>query len=166
MLSEGDRVRSRTAHAVLRRIDEETITSLTELADEGPDAVTRRLQHLDAEWDTDRVIEAEASATGLVAVTAAAVLGRAYTVLPAAVAGAVLLHALTGWYPMLPLFRRLGVRSAREIARERYALKALRGDFSGLEATDLAPAALLRPDPGPANRSVGDVPVPQEGGLK
>jgi hypothetical protein len=29
--------------------------------------------------------------------------------------------------------RRLGIRSAREIERERYALKALRGDFAGME---------------------------------
>jgi hypothetical protein len=29
----------------------------------------------------------------------------------------------------VPLFRRAGVRTATEIERERYALKALRGDF-------------------------------------
>jgi hypothetical protein len=29
----------------------------------------------------------------------------------------------------VPVFRRLGVRTAGEIDRERYALKALRGDF-------------------------------------
>ena len=29
----------------------------------------------------------------------------------------------------MPVFRRLGVRTAGEIDRERYALKALRGDF-------------------------------------
>jgi hypothetical protein len=36
---------------------------------------------------------------------------------------------VSGWYPLMPLFRRLGIRTAREIERERYALKALRGDF-------------------------------------
>jgi hypothetical protein len=41
----------------------------------------------------------------------------------------VLLHATTGGHPLMPLFRRLGLRSAKEIARERYGLKALRGDF-------------------------------------
>ena len=29
-----------------------------------------------------------------------------------------------------PIFRRLGIRSSREIQRERHALKALRGDFA------------------------------------
>jgi hypothetical protein len=32
----------------------------------------------------------------------------------------------------VPVLRRLGVRTSGEIARERYALKALRGDFSNL----------------------------------
>jgi len=33
--------------------------------------------------------------------------------------------------PPVPLLRRLGVRTASEIEAERYALKAVRGDFSG-----------------------------------
>jgi hypothetical protein len=41
----------------------------------------------------------------------------------------MLLHSLQGFYPMLPLFRRLGLRTDNEIAKERFAIKALRGDF-------------------------------------
>ena len=41
----------------------------------------------------------------------------------------VFLHAVQGWYPLLPLFRRMGIRTETEIATERYALKAIRGDF-------------------------------------
>jgi hypothetical protein len=44
-------------------------------------------------------------------------------------------HALQGWCPPVPVMRRLGVRTAREIERERYALKALRGDFDQLPDT-------------------------------
>jgi hypothetical protein len=53
------------------------------------------------------------------------------------------MHAFSGRYPVLPVLRRMGLRTSREIARERYALKALRGDFrdmgSGrsLEATSI-----------------------------
>jgi hypothetical protein len=56
----------------------------------------------------------------------------AFLAIPAAVGAAVLAHAVSGWYPLMPLFRRLGIRTAREIERERYALKALRGDFRGM----------------------------------
>ena len=44
----------------------------------------------------------------------------------------LLQHALQGWCPPLPLLRRLGVRTQAEIERERYALKAIRGDFAGV----------------------------------
>jgi hypothetical protein len=44
-------------------------------------------------------------------------------------------HALQGWCPPLPLLRRLGVRTQQEIERERYALKALRGDFDAVPGT-------------------------------
>ena len=54
------------------------------------------------------------------------------TAIPAFVGGALVLHAVTGRYPLMPVLRRLGVRTSREIARERYALKALRGDFIGV----------------------------------
>ena len=54
-------------------------------------------------------------------------------------------HALQGWCPPIELFRRLGVRTAGEIARERYALKALRGDFAAVAgATDDRAEAALR----------------------
>jgi hypothetical protein len=48
----------------------------------------------------------------------------------------VFLHAIQGWYPLLPLFRRMGIRSQDEIDRERYALKALRGDFDAVSTVD------------------------------
>jgi hypothetical protein len=41
-------------------------------------------------------------------------------------------HAVQGWCPPVPLFRRLGVRTRKEIDAEKYALKAVRGDFDEL----------------------------------
>jgi hypothetical protein len=54
---------------------------------------------------------------------------RRWFALPAIVGAFLLQHAVQGWCPPLPVFRRLGFRTAAEIDRERYALKALRGDF-------------------------------------
>lgn len=65
---------------------------------------------------------------------------RKFFALPALVAGFLLQHALQGWRPPAPLFRRLGIRTAGEIAEERDALKALRGDFDRLPApSELSP---------------------------
>ena len=55
---------------------------------------------------------------------------RRWFLLPGAVAGFLLQHAVQGWCPPLPVLRRLGVRTADEINQERFALKALRGDFA------------------------------------
>lgn len=132
---ETDRERRHTAASVLQRIDRETVARLQEYADQGPDGIARRLGELEREWDTDRAIELEASAMGLIGLALGTLVRPAFLAAPAAVGAAVFLHAMVGWYPLLPVFRRLGLRTAREIARERYALKALRGDFTGMEST-------------------------------
>jgi hypothetical protein len=139
-----DRVRSHTAAAVLRRIDDATVASLTVHAAAGSHAVGQRLIELDREWDVDRTIEVEAAAMGLVGLALGAFVNRSLLAMPALVAASVLTYALTGRYPLLPLFRRLGLRTAREIARERYALKALRGDFHAMDPE--LPATSEEPD--------------------
>jgi hypothetical protein len=139
-----DRVRSHTAAAVLRRIDDATVASLTVHAAAGSHAVGQRLIELDREWDVDRTIEVEAAAMGLVGLALGAFVNRTLLAMPALVGASVLTYALTGRYPLLPLFRRLGLRTAREIARERYALKALRGDFHAMDPE--LPATSEEPD--------------------
>ena len=47
-------------------------------------------------------------------------------------------HSVQGWCPPMPLFRKLGVRTRQEIEREKYALKALRGDFDQISEDDFA----------------------------
>ena len=126
-----DRARRHTARAVLRRIDDETVQHLTAVAHD-PAAAQRRLEALDREWDLDRTIEAEAATMGLLGLALGALVHRKLLAVPAFVGAGVLLFGTRGLYPLLPLFRRLGVRTAREIQRERYAVKALRGDFAQL----------------------------------
>ena len=97
----------------------------------GSDAIARRLEELDREWDAERALEATAAATVLVGVVLGATLDSRILVLPALAGGFLLLHALGGWCPPSLLGRR-GRRSAAKINEERYALKSLRGDFQGL----------------------------------
>jgi hypothetical protein len=84
---------------------------------------------LDREWDIERTLEANAASVALIGLGLGTFLDRRLYVLPALVCGFLLQHAIQGWCPPVPLFRRLGVRTASEIDHERYALKALRGDF-------------------------------------
>jgi hypothetical protein len=94
--------------------------------------VARQLRNLEREWDLERTVETWFASVVLTGVTLAVTRDRRWIALPAVAAGFMLQHAIQGWCPPVPLFRRLGFRTQSEIARERYALKGMRGDFAGL----------------------------------
>ena len=127
----ADRARRHTAHSVLRRIEDDTLDHLMEV-EQKPETTRRCLEALDTEWDIDRTIEAEAATVGLLGLALGTFVRPGFLAMPAAVGAAVFLFGTRGIYPLLPIFRRLGIRTAREIERERYAVKALRGDFDAM----------------------------------
>jgi hypothetical protein len=95
--------------------------------------IGRRLDELDHEWDIERLLEANAGLFSLLGLTFGVVRSRWY-ILSAAAAAFLIQHAVQGWCPPASLLRRMGIRTAREINHERYALKALRGDFDDVKA--------------------------------
>jgi hypothetical protein len=130
----ADRVRKNTDDIVNGRIDRRTLENVARFAALGPDAVEARLDDLDREWDIERILQANAAGLSLVGLlVGAATRKRRWFLLPSAVAGFLLMHAIEGWCPPVPVLRRLGFRTQREIDDERTALKALRGDFIGLD---------------------------------
>ena len=102
--------------------------------------IEQRLQALDAEWDVERLLQTNASVIVLLGLALATTVNRKFLLLPAGVFGFFAQHALQGWCPPIPVFRRLGVRTQREIERERYAIKALRGDFDQIPLRGAAEA--------------------------
>jgi len=149
MTAATDRVRSHTAQEILRRIDDQTRASLLQCAEKDSPRIAERMGALEREWDTDRALETEAATLGLVGLALGVLVRPVFLAIPVVVAANVLLHASTGRYPLMPLFRRLRLRTAREIARERYAIKALRGDLSGLRETARAAAHAAPSRPAP-----------------
>ena len=125
------RVTEQTPEYVNQRIRRATDARVARYAARGPHAIQRRLKELDHEWDMERSLEANAAAISLLGIGLGAWSDRRWFVLPAVVSFFLLQHALQGWCPPVSLFRRLGVRTSTEIDHERYALKALRGDFAG-----------------------------------
>lgn len=123
------RVPAHTADHVDREIQQRTIQNLNCFASCTPDSIQERIRQLDAEWDIERTLEANAAAISLIGIGLGAFVSRKWLILPGIVAGFLLQHALQGWCPPLPVFRRMGIRTSYEIDQERYALKALRGDF-------------------------------------
>ena len=130
---EADRVRANTSEEVNARLDREMRERVESYAARGEAEITRRIGELDREWDMERLLETNASALAGVGVGLAAATGsRKWLILPGVVLSFLFQHAVQGWCPPVPVFRRLGVRTREEIDRERYALKALRGDFRGV----------------------------------
>lgn len=127
-----DRVPLHTTEAANERIRRTTEQNIRRLRHAGGTAIQRRLDELDAEWDIERVLEANAASVVLLGSALGATVHRRFFALPVVVGAFLLQHAVQGWCPPLAVFRRLGVRTAAEIDHERYALKALRGDFAEL----------------------------------
>lgn len=96
----------------------------------------RRIRNLEGEWDLERVLETNASALALTGVVLGAFVDKRWLWLSGAVATFLLQHAVQGWCPPVPLFRRFGIRTRGEIDTEKYALKAMRGDFDRVDEAD------------------------------
>lgn len=139
---------------VNEHIRDTTKENVARHVESGSEAIERRLAELDYEWDIDRVLEANAATAVLAGVLLGATLDRRCYLLPALVGGFLLQHAIQGWCPPVPLLRRMGFRTASEIDHERYALKALRGDFRNLptvlDGEDRAAVDRLADEGGPA----------------
>lgn len=123
------RVPEHTADHVNQKIRSEMIDSIRYYASVSPETMDRRINELDGEWDIERTLEANAATLALVGTALGALFSRKWLILPAFVTGFLLQHALQGWCPPVPVFRRKGFRTSYEIDKERYALKAVRGDF-------------------------------------
>jgi hypothetical protein len=132
--STARRVPDNTADHVNECIREQTRANVERVAARGPAAIDRRLRELDEEWDVERYVETMAPTLTLLGMTLGLTVSRKFFVIPFAVQTFFLQHALQGWCPPIPVLRRLGVRTQREIDDERTALKALRGDFRNVRA--------------------------------
>lgn len=127
-----DRVRANTAESINEQIDRRIEENIRDYSGKTQQEIARRIHELEREWDIERVLEMMASSFSLTGLALGTVKNRAWYLLPATVLSFLLLHAVQGWCPPVPILRRLGVRTREEIERERYALKALLGDFAAV----------------------------------
>jgi hypothetical protein len=126
-----DRVPRHTPEGLNRAIHEALDDSVRYHAAH-PERIGARLDELDREWDIERTLEANAATLAFTGVVLGAAVDRRWLALPAMVTAFLFQHAMQGWCPPVPVLRRLGFRTMREIDTERFALKAVRGDFGPL----------------------------------
>jgi len=130
-----ERVLVNTPEHVNEQIRRQTQANITYYASR-PQEIEQRLIELEREWDVERLIETESASVILLGILLGAGAGRKWLLMSVFAAAMLIVHNLHGWYPLLPLLRRLGVRTQEEIAYERYQLKALRGDFRQVDQAD------------------------------
>lgn len=137
-----ERVPAHTDESVNERINRQAEERIRKVARD-PSTIERRLKELEAEWDIERAIEMNASALAFFGVALGYLAHPYWLALPALVTLFLFQHAIQGWCPPVPVLRRFGFRTIYEIDRERYALKAVRGDFDEIAtAPDRVSAAL------------------------
>ncbi len=125
----SDPARSVTTEKVQAKLDHEIKTHIAAYTGHSPDDLAKRIDELDREWDIERLLELNASSLAFAGTLLGATINRKWLLLPATVLAFLFQHAIQGWCPPIILFRRLGVRTRKEIDLEKYALKFLRGDF-------------------------------------
>ena len=128
----ADRVQRNTASDVNLKVEVKSRRRVEGYNVLGNEYIDEHLQRLDREWDIERALETGAAALTFTGTVLGATSDRRWLALPLVVSAFLMQHALQGWCPPLVLFRRLGLRTRREIDKEKFALKAMRGDFVGV----------------------------------
>jgi hypothetical protein len=123
--SEGiyvDRIREHTAPPVNARIDEVTGDNIRRYSAQHVGAISRRLRELDREWDLDRALIALFAGVGTLVLELGLRKRRGFFWVLHAQLAFLAVHATLGWSPPVPVLRRLGFRTSKEIGVERRAL--------------------------------------------
>ncbi len=130
--SEFDRVRHNTSARTNLDIDRRIEHNIHVFSSQPDFAISSRIEELESEWDVERIIETNASSLVIIGTALGAFLSPWFLLIPAIVGSFLLLHAIQGWCPPVPILRAMGKRTRQEIDVEKFAMKALRGDFDGL----------------------------------
>lgn len=128
------------------KIDNDTLENIKYYSGKSKEEITRRIKELDAKWDIERVLEFNMSTLALTGIVLSKTSSRKWLALPAIVLGLFAQQSLQGWCPPITLFRNLKIRTRDEIDQEKHALKALRGDYTGINSAEQAFMAAKKRD--------------------
>lgn len=128
----SENVRKVTSTKANIAIDKKILLNIRNFEDKSPEEISQRIKQLDKEWDIERVLALNMSALAICGITSSLIFNIYSIILPILVLLFFIWHAFQGWCPPIPILRYFKVRTRPEIDREKYALKALRGDFEGL----------------------------------
>jgi hypothetical protein len=141
----NQRVELHTAPEVNERIRQQSEANVASCAGASREVISDRLRAIEREWDMERTLEANAATVVLLGTALGFAINKKWFAFSGLAAAFLLQHALQGWCPPVPFWRRRGVRTQREIFEEKMALKVLRGDFEPTADPQEALAQARRP---------------------
>lgn len=124
------RVSLKTKMKTNNMIRVQTLFNLNTYKNKTKQEISSRIKDLDSEWDSERVLEVSSASLIVYSTFMGMLSKKCWFLLTGTVGVFLMLHALNGWCPPLPIIRKMGVRTAQEIQNEKIVLKMLRGDFS------------------------------------
>jgi hypothetical protein len=130
--TQADPVRAKTSAETLQQIDAAIDEKILYFSTQPKEVISQRIAELDREWDIERWLETNASTVALTSLVLGVGKNRLFLLVTGTVLGFLLMHAVQGWCPPVPVLRKFGVRTRSEIDREKFALKVLRGDFQDI----------------------------------
>lgn len=116
------RVRLKTNKKLNDKICDITKLNIQKYLDKSEVEINARLEELNKEWDTERVLETSASFFTLIGIILGFWFSYQWFWFSAVIAAFFLQHALQGWCPPLPIIRNYGVRTSTEIIAEKASL--------------------------------------------
>jgi len=125
----ASRVELHTNLNVNNKIAAETLDNIENYSNKDTNEIKSRIEELNKEWDIERVLETNAASVVILSTLLGFTVSKKWFYLSGIAGGFLLQHALQGWCPPVPLFRRLGVRTCSEINYEKEQLKN-HGDVS------------------------------------
>lgn len=123
--STQSKVSDHTPDYINQQIERETEASVNYYKRQGKNEIQTRINELDHEWDTERLMKVNMASIAAISALLAVRANRKWALLAGVSSAAIIQHALQGWTPAIAIFRKMGVRTVDEISREKKALQNL-----------------------------------------
>ena len=107
------------------RNNEKIQDNLVHYANETESVIRERLKQLDKEWDTDKTLLITGATVAMTGLILALAVNKKWFWLTSAVASLAGEHILQGWSPPVPILRATGMRTKKEIEKEREGLRQI-----------------------------------------
>ena len=116
------RVKQETKKTKSLKNNEKIQDNLVHYANETEHVIQKRIRKLNKEWDTDKTLLVTGAVVAIAGVVLGLTVNKKWYWLTSAVASLAGEHILKGWSPPVPLLRATGMRTKKEIQKERAGL--------------------------------------------